>query len=122
MTDQRVLDPVDRTVRDHAACHGCTDLFYPEPPTRQTTRNGRPFTWADHQHPDYQTAVAHALTICENCPVRYRCLAEALNEPYELDLGIRGGATEAERHRIRRSRTRRDLIVMLAGIEGTVAS
>jgi WhiB family redox-sensing transcriptional regulator len=80
------LQPAD-TWRDRAACAGAPD--------------------ADLWHPDGTTGpfldrIAEAKTICSTCPVMYRCLAWAIETGQEH--GVWGGATEAERQSIRRTR------------------
>jgi hypothetical protein len=50
-------------------------------------------------------SAAAALAICDNCPVRSTCLAEAIADP-GLDYGVRGGMTARARRRARRG-TRR---------------
>lgn len=48
-----------------------------------------------------------AKRVCRTCPVRRECLLDALAEPATIDLGIRGGLTEAERRQLRRQRGER---------------
>lgn len=44
-----------------------------------------------------------ALALCEGCPVKAECLADALEiQPPSWDQGIRGGMTQAERHKLPR--------------------
>jgi len=70
-----------RTWRDLAACDGIDpDLFFP--------------------HPTDDDEAAKALEVCAICPVRKQCLAEALT--HNIQTGIWGGATEADRRAIRR--------------------
>lgn len=45
-----------------------------------------------------------AKQVCDHCPVRTDCLAEALNDG--LDDGIWGGLTAEERRALRRAKTR----------------
>ncbi len=47
-------------------------------------------------------ALEHKLAkkVCRGCPVRYQCLAYAMDEP--IDHGVWGGLTERERRRYRR--------------------
>ena len=45
-----------------------------------------------------------ALTTCQRCPVREPCLDTALSHRVEVDVGIWGGTTEAQRREIRRGR------------------
>lgn len=68
--------------QQHAACRGCTDLFFPS-----RGEDTRP-----------------ALAICNTCPVRTECLDHALElgEKY----GIWGGEPERQRRRLRRGRPR----------------
>ncbi len=54
--------------------------------------------------PENEAAAAPALAVCARCPVREQCLDFAL-ETRQHD-GIWGGATETERRRLRRTRTR----------------
>lgn len=54
--------------------------------------------------PETEAAAAPALAVCARCPVREQCLDFAL-ETRQHD-GIWGGATETERRRLRRTRTR----------------
>ncbi len=54
--------------------------------------------------PESETAAAPALAVCARCPVRDQCLDFAL-ETRQHD-GIWGGATETERRRLRRTRSR----------------
>ena len=49
-----------------------------------------------------EETVAHALALCEDCPVRQECLRTALADS-NLS-GVWGGTTHAERRRIRRRR------------------
>jgi hypothetical protein len=42
--------------------------------------------------------IAHAKSICRECPARIDCLEQGLHEPY----GIRGGLTADERRRLRK--------------------
>jgi len=70
-----------RTWRDLAACEGIDpDLFFPD-------------SWS-------QEATAPALEVCAGCLVRKQCLDEALT--HNIQTGIWGGATEADRRAIRR--------------------
>ncbi|HEX9991619.1 MAG TPA: WhiB family transcriptional regulator [Acidimicrobiales bacterium] len=72
---------------DDAACAGeDTDLFFP---TRGDT-----------------SALRAAKAICARCPVRERCLEDALAAPLDR-CGVFGGTTSKERARIRRERTRK---------------
>lgn len=43
----------------------------------------------------------HAMATCQQCPVRRPCLATALAHGPDVDTGIWGGTTEAQRRRIR---------------------
>ncbi len=54
--------------------------------------------------PESEAAAAPALAVCARCPVREQCLDFAL-ETRQHD-GIWGGATETERRRLRRARSR----------------
>jgi len=74
----------------HAACRGGDpELFFPEVPTEPS---GEPLVAAQ---------VAAAKAVCRRCPVRARCLAEALER---LPHGIAGGLTAGERRRVRAAR------------------
>ncbi|MGO8825641.1 MAG: WhiB family transcriptional regulator [Acidimicrobiales bacterium] len=66
--------------QDRAACKGETEAF---------------FSYDEER-------VAHALAICENCPVRQECLQMALAD--RNLFGVWGGTTQAERRRIHRRR------------------
>jgi WhiB family transcriptional regulator, redox-sensing transcriptional regulator len=70
-----------------AACRGHTDLFFA--PDESETRAER------------RRREAQAKTVCESCPVRVDCLAEALGA--DERFGIWGGFTERERRTLRRS-------------------
>ena len=48
-------------------------------------------------------AVDLAKSVCAECPVRLRCLDDAIAYG---DLGVRGGITERERHKIRHRQRR----------------
>lgn len=50
---------------------------------------------------DYQSDHARAKAVCESCPVRAECLADALDTPQFDDYGIRGGLSVSGRHGIR---------------------
>ena len=66
-----------------AACRGVDpELFFPEP----------------SDEPLVRTQVAAAKAVCRRCPVRQRCLAEALER---IPYGIAGGLTAGERRRAR---------------------
>lgn len=80
-----VMD-IDRTDwRDGAAClHADPDLFFPIGTTGPALRQ-----------------VDEAKRICQACPARTPCLTWALGQG--VLSGIWGGATEDERHAIRRS-------------------
>lgn len=54
--------------------------------------------------PETEAAAAPALAVCARCPVREQCLDFALDT--RQNDGIWGGATEIERRRLRRTRTR----------------
>ena len=53
--------------------------------------------------------VRAALTTCQHCPVREPCLHTALSHRVEVDVGIWGGTTEAQRREIRRGRLQREV-------------
>ena len=44
-----------------------------------------------------------ARLVCTGCPVRYECLAEALDN--QIEWGVWGGMTERERRQLLRQRT-----------------
>lgn len=74
--------------RYDAACAGHPpDVFFPDPFDRATTKAAK--------------------AICANCPVAQPCLDEALAE--EIQVGIRGGRTVAERSGFRPERAARGL-------------
>jgi len=69
---------------DQAACKDIPpDVFFPDPEDRSGSL---------------------ALEVCASCLVQHECLEEALTYSKHDDYGIRGGATTADRRRIRRSR------------------
>ncbi len=71
-----------RNWRAQAACRGVDpELFFPEP----------------SEEPLVKAQVAAAKAVCRPCPVRERCLADALER---LPHGIAGGLTEQERRRL----------------------
>ncbi len=118
MSAQRADVPHDWTLHDRGACHGMdTNLFYPEPPEVETTRAGRPYRMALTLDPGYLAAIARGRAICNPCPVRYQCLAEAVHTLDELDYGIRGATTPVERFRIRRSSTEVRFVDAMAQLE-----
>ena len=49
---------------------------------------------------DEPERVAHAVEICDRCPVREECLETYINERH----GVWGGLTEVERHALRKER------------------
>jgi hypothetical protein len=53
--------------------------------------------------PEDRSAV-QALAFCASCPVQFECLEDALERKAYEDFGIRGGATSADRRRLRKSR------------------
>ena len=70
-----------------AACQGANErLFFPP--------NG----------PEGQALTDRAINYCAQCPVVVECLEDALRTPPTDDYGIRGGATPADRQRIRIAR------------------
>ena len=73
----------DSNWRDRAACRGVDpELFFPE----------------SSDEPLVRGQVAAAKAVCRVCPVRDRCLADAL---LRLPHGIAGGLTGQERRRVR---------------------
>lgn len=73
----------DTNWRGQAACREVDpELFFPEPSDEPLVRK----------------QVAAAKAVCRGCPVRDRCLADAL---LRLPHGIAGGLTEQERRRVR---------------------
>ena len=90
MTELRITDDplfwtakLDRTWRLRARCAGMdTDLFFADRGNEAKTQN------------------AEAKAICKDCPVRFECLEDALNEPQPW-FGVRGGLTAKERRRIK---------------------
>ena len=80
----------------HAACRGVDpELFFPETPTGSRDPS------SEVAEPLVAAQVAAAKAVCRRCPVRVRCLAEALER---LPHGIAGGLTAGERRRVRASR------------------
>ncbi|MFE6305191.1 WhiB family transcriptional regulator [Nocardiopsis sp. NPDC057823] len=81
-----------------------TDLL-PAPPRWATqalcARIGRPGDWYPDE--DDHDATAAAIEVCERCPVRTACLEAAMASRW-LEHGIWGGATRADRRRLRRNR------------------
>ena len=74
--------------RERAACrHADPELFFPIGETGPALRQ-----------------VDEAKRICQACPVRTRCLDWALD--HGVASGVWGGATEEERHAIRRAAAR----------------
>ncbi|WP_373696219.1 WhiB family transcriptional regulator [Actinomycetospora flava] len=75
-----------RDWRAGAACRGVDpELFFPEP----------------SDEPLIMAQVAAAKAVCRPCPVRERCLVDAMER---LPHGIAGGLTEQERRRARTAR------------------
>ena len=65
-----------------AKCRGMGDALFPEAVDQKRARG-----------------------VCMGCPVRFACLAEALDN--RIEWGVWGGMTERERRRLLRQRTRR---------------
>ena len=63
-----------------AKCRGMADGLFPEAADQKRAR-----------------------TICGGCPVRYECLAEALDN--RIEWGVWGGMTERERRQLLRDRS-----------------
>lgn len=59
---------------------------------------GMPSWWFERRKYDL------AIAVCERCPVRYECLADALDTPADQDHGIRGGLTRNQRNGLRGQR------------------
>lgn len=75
-----------RDWRARAACRGVDpELFFPEP----------------SDEPLVKAQVAAAKAVCRPCPVRERCLVDAVER---LPHGVAGGLTEQERRRLRTAR------------------
>jgi WhiB family transcriptional regulator, redox-sensing transcriptional regulator len=55
--------------------------------------------------PGQHGKAARAKRICDRCPVKAPCLADALATPPSEDHGIRAGTTPQERRQLRRGRT-----------------
>ena len=70
-----IVAPQDWTTR--AKCQGTGDALFPAPAEQRQVR-----------------------TFCADCPVRARCLAEALD--HQLEWGVWGGRTERERRALLR--------------------
>lgn len=71
------LDPPDWTLK--AKCRGMGDQLFPEAIEQKRVK-----------------------AICMGCPVRLRCLSEALDN--EIEYGVWGGMTERERRKLLRAR------------------
>ncbi|MEJ2862598.1 WhiB family transcriptional regulator [Actinomycetospora flava] len=88
-----------------AACRGVDpELFFPE------TTDGAPDQALDQARDDgaaseslVRRQVEAAKAVCRGCPVRERCLVEALER---LPYGIAGGMTAHERRQVRAHRVR----------------
>ena len=81
----------DTNWRVHAACRGVDpELFFPDSSTE--------FLNGEAGEPLVAAQVAAAKAVCRRCPVRQRCLAEALER---IPYGIAGGLTAGERRRAR---------------------
>lgn len=72
-----MLDPEDWPLE--AKCRGMNDALFPEGKDQK-----------------------RAKAICGGCPVRFQCLAEALDN--RIEWGVWGGATERERRQLLRLR------------------
>lgn len=72
-----LIDPEDWTLV--ARCRGMEDALFPEGKDQKRAR-----------------------TVCLGCPVRQRCLAEALDD--RIEWGVWGGLTERERRHLLRQR------------------
>ncbi|QUX26345.1 MULTISPECIES: WhiB family transcriptional regulator [Nocardiopsis] len=64
---------------------------------------GRPADW--HPADSDTAAIAAAVMVCRECPVRAACLEDAMGAR-GLRTGIWGGLTLPERRRLRRARTK----------------
>lgn len=64
----------------HAKCKGMEDALFPEASEQKRARQ-----------------------LCMGCPVRFECLAEALDN--RIEWGVWGGMTERERRQLLRQRT-----------------
>lgn len=83
----------------HAACKDQDpEMFFPYRHPGMSSPAEEAAYWGDIQQ---------AKETCERCPVRQECLDWALSKPERA--GIWGGATEEERHRLRRARARTEL-------------
>ena len=86
----------------HAACRGVDpELFFPEAPTEPSSDLSSDPSREPEGEPLVAAQVAAAKAVCRRCPVRARCLAEALER---LPHGIAGGLTAGERRRVRAAR------------------
>jgi WhiB family redox-sensing transcriptional regulator len=54
----------------------------------------------DRTHCSYRARTERAKRICRSCPVRYECLADALDN--RIEFGVWGGMTERERRALLR--------------------
>lgn len=84
-----------------------TDIL-PRPPawTAQAlcAKVGSPEDWSPH--PSDTDTTAAAVEVCERCPVRERCLEDAMALPRLAEGTIRGGLTEDDRRKLHRRRRR----------------
>lgn len=73
----------------------------------RTARITRPdLTWFPGQGERFDEQRA----ICESCPVRTDCLADAMSLPATMDHGLWGGLSERQRSALRAARSRRQVI------------
>lgn len=92
----------DRRWQVHAACRGVDpELFFPETPTEPSGDPSSEPGGGPEGEPVVAAQVVAAKAVCRRCPVRARCLAEALER---LPHGIAGGLTAGERRRVRAAR------------------
>lgn len=54
--------------------------------------------------PEKGSETRQARKLCESCPIKFACLAEALRTPpWEDDFGVRGGLTVRQRRAMRKA-------------------
>ena len=85
----------DTNWRVQAACRGIDpELFFPDSSTESLSESPN----GETGEPRVAAQTAAAKAVCRGCPVRQRCLAEALAR---IPYGVAGGLTAGERRRAR---------------------